>query len=253
MESLNKIIVTDIFEIFTIPFPKGRTVNIENRYCYGLSLCTGGQLTYTQNGKQFISDSAHAIILPKGQNYTIHGDKAGNFPLINFSCQNFLCEEIIALPICDLPVYLAEYQQMQDLFLFERNSLKVMSIFYNMLHRLSSAEIFESDILAPAIKYLENNFSNPDLNNKTLANECFISEVYFRKLFREKFGITPKQYIIDTRISRAKQLLCDGILKINAVSEKCGFSNPYHFCRVFKSHTGLTPSEYIKKNRIYKI
>lgn len=45
----------------------------------------------------------------------------------------------------------------------------------------------------------------------------------------------------------------EGVLKINAVSERCGFTNQYHFCRVFKEKTGLTPTEYMNKHRIYKI
>ena len=86
-----------------------------------------------------------------------------------------------------------------------------------------------------------------------LAEKCGISEVYFRRLFTEQYKVTPKQYIIDLRINKAKQLLTDGIFKIGAISESCGFSNPYHFCRVFKEKTGLTPTEFMKQNKILKI
>ena len=56
--------------------------------------------------------------------------------------------------------------------------------------------------------------------------------------------------ILDIRIGKAKQLLADGTQKISAVSEACGFSNPYHFCRAFKQRTGLTPSQYMQQNRL---
>jgi len=61
--------------------------------------------------------------------------------------------------------------------------------------------------------------------------------------------MTPRQFIIEIRINKAKQLLTDGTLKISAVAEKCGFTNQYHFTRVFKSRVGLTPSEYMKQSR----
>lgn len=253
MDLLNKIVVTDILGIATISSPKGRFEKTNNRKCYGLSFCTEGQITYTHNGKKYVSDPEHAIILPKGQSYTIYGDKKGIFPVINFDCMDFLCDTMIVLPIQNTDAYIKDYEHMKRLFLFERNSAKIMSIFYNIIHGLSSQSSLQSDVLVPAIKYLENNYSSPNLTNAILAQQCGISEVYFRKLFIKRFGIPPKQFIIDTRINKAKQLLTDGILKINAISENCGFSNPYHFCRLFKQKTGLTPTEYMKQNRIYKI
>lgn len=72
-------------------------------------------------------------------------------------------------------------------------------------------------------------------------------------IFYDKFGIRTALNICLISSAVAKQMLSEGTLKINAISENCGFSNPYHFCRLFKDKTGLTPSEYMKQNRIYKI
>ena len=253
MNNLNKIVVTDIIDVRTVFSPKGRFEKMNNRECYGLSFCNEGQITYTHNTKNYVSDPHHAIILPKGQSYDIRGNKSGIFPLINFDCADFLCDTMIILPVENTDILMRDFVQMKNLFLFERSKTKVMSLFYNIIHNLSETAISANSILLPAIKYLENNYSLPELTNKTLADQCNISEVYFRKLFAKQYGITPRQYIIDIRINRAKQLLSDGIFKINAVSEECGFSNPYHFSRLFKEKTGLTPTEYLKQNRILKI
>lgn len=253
MDRLNKIIVTDIKNVVTVFSPKGRLEKMKNRACYGLSFCAQGQITYTHNGKKYVSDPHHAILLPKGQSYTIHGDKSGAFPVINFDCLDFLCDTMIVLPVENSSPFMKDYEQMKQLLLFERNRAKVFSIFYQMIHKLYFVNSLENHLLLPAMKYLENNYSFPRLNNAMLAAQCKISEVYFRKLFVKTYGITPKQYIIDARINKAKQLLTDGILKINAVSEECGFSNPYHFCRLFKQKEGLTPTEFMRQNRICKI
>ncbi len=254
MDNFNKIVVTDIIDVITVFSPAGRYEKMNDRKSYGLSFCAEGKITYTHNNKNYVSDPHHAIILPKGQSYTIRGDKTGKFPLINFECAEFLCDTMIVLPIENIDFVMRDFIQMKNLFLFERNRTKVMSLFYNIIHNFcESAAIPRNSILLPAIKYLENNYSFSELTNKILADQCNISEVYFRKLFAEQYGITPRQYIIDIRINKAKQLLTDGILKINVVSEKCGFSNPYHFSRLFKEKTGLTPTEYLKQNRILKI
>ena len=252
MNTLYKTTVTDIKGLFTVSSPRGRKEEIRNRNNYGLSFCAEGRITYEMNGKQAVSDENHAVILPKGQSYSLRGDKTGKFPVINFDCKEFLCDEVISLPIQKSDTYVKDFEKMKALSLFEENRAKMMSVFYNMLHRLST-ESSVHNVILPAIRYIESNYQNPKLSNAELAEKCNISEVYFRKIFTETYKTTPKQFIVDIRINKAKQLLSDGFLNIGAVAEECGFSNQYHFCRLFKEKTGFTPTEYTKRNRIYKI
>ena len=252
MNALNKITVTDIKELFTVSSPRGRKDEIRNRKSYGLSFCAEWKITYEIGGKQAVSDEEHAVILPKGRSYSLYGNKSGIFPVINFDCKDFLCDEVISLPIQNSDTYIKDFEKMKALSLFEENRAKMMSVFYNMLHRLSTESSVHNAIL-PAIRYIESNYQNPKLSNAELAEKCNISEVYFRKIFTETYKTTPKQFIVEIRINKAKQLLSDGFLNIGAVAEKCGFSNQYHFCRLFKEKTGFTPTEYIKRNRVYKI
>ena len=253
MSILNNVVITDVVQTFTVQSIKGQTEKIENRDYYGLSFCKEGQITYNLNGEKFISDKNHAIILPQNQTYTLTRDKSGMFPLINFTTMNFLCNKFIVIPIKNPDVYLKEYEQLKALSLFEKSRAKQMSIFYDMISMLDREISQSNTLLTPAIDYLAKNYSLPNLTNESLAEKCNISEVYFRRLFFEQYKVTPRQYIIDLRINKAKQLLTDGILKIGAISENCGFSNPYHFCRVFKEKTGLTPSEYMNQNKIQKL
>ena len=252
MNALNKITVTNIKEMFTVSSPHGRKEEIRNRKSYGLSFCAEGKITYEMNGKQAVSDEYHAVILPKGQSYSLYGNKSGIFPVINFDCKEFLCDEVISLPIQSADTYIKDFEKMKALSLFEENRAKIMSVFYGILHRLST-ESSVRNVIIPAIKYIEKEYQNPKLSNAELAEKCNISEVYFRKIFTENYKTTPKQFIVDIRINKAKQLLSDGFLNIGAVAEECGFSNQFHFCRLFKEKTGITPTEYMKQNRISKI
>lgn len=249
----DKINIKDVEDVITFDSPKGRVKKIENRKSYGLSFCTEGQITYEYRGKKFISNETNAIILPQGASYTLYGDRKGVFPVINFTCTGNFCDDMVIFPVENPDIFISDYEQMKALSIFEGNRAKIISIFYNILHHLSLTVSHSSNTLAPAIKHLQENYHNPSLTNETLARECRLSEVHFRKLFLKQYNTTPKQYVIDIRIDKAKQLLTDGIMKINAIAEECGFSNPYHFCRVFKQKTGMTPTEYMKNNKIYKI
>jgi len=252
MKNIKNIVVTEITDVYMVYSKKGRLEEMYKRRCYGLSFCNSGQITYIHNGKKFVSDNKHIIILPEGQSYTIKGDKTGLFPVINFKCTKPLTDTFLLFPTEKSEEFMNNFDAIKKLILFPENHTKVMSIFYNMIHTVIS-ENSVCETIVPAIKYIENNYKEENLSNKALADICNISEVYFRKLFNKHLKTTPKQYISEIRLQKAKQLLSDGIIKISAISEECGFQSSYNFCRFFKKKTGVTPSEYMKKNKISKI
>ena len=248
---LKNITVTEVHNAVTVYSEKSRLDRMISRKFYGLSFCKEGQITYIQNGSEYVSNRHCAVILPKGGTYFIKRDKTGVFPVINFDCLDFLCDTITVIPVQNVEELIADYERMKKLFCFDENRAQIFSIFYSMLHKLSYDNIPRE--LLGAVRLINSDYCDTALTNTKLAAECNISEVYFRKLFTKHFGISPKQFIIDMRIQKAKQLLAEDSSSVAAISEKCGFSNPYHFCRLFKQHTGISPSEYKKANLIYEI
>lgn len=250
---LDTVVITDIAPPVTVHSEKGRHFEMVNRPYFGLSLCINGQITYSMNGQKYVSDKTSAILLPQGGSYSLYGDKDGVFPVINFKCENLDCHTITLFPLKNPDVCIKHYENIKKLFLFNENKLKVYSIFYDLIDSISKEQLAKQNILYPAMKYLEKNIADPQLSNTQLARQAGISEVYLRKQFLTHYNTTPKQYILDVRIEKAKQMLIDTPYKITAVSESCGFSSVYHFCREFKKRTGLTATEFAMQNRLYKI
>ncbi|MBQ2890036.1 MAG: helix-turn-helix transcriptional regulator [Clostridia bacterium] len=248
----NKIIIRDVSSLATVSLPKGKAKKMKDRAFFGLSFTLDGQITYVHKGRSFVSDRGHATILPKGESYDIHPQKEGAFALINFECEDFEPDTITLLPVKNPEAIMKEFEYMKNMFIREENRFMVMSSLYKILYQLTQAGNLTLSPLSSALKYLEENYTS-DITNATLAKECRISEEYFRKQFKRIYGLSPKQYVINMRINKAKQLLSGGTLKINAISEQCGFSNPYHFCRIFKQKTGLTPSEFMAQNKLYNM
>lgn len=240
------IIVTSINNVFTVYSEKGRCEKMNKRKTYGLSLCSEGQITYVQNGEKYVSNKNSAVILPKGGTYSIQGDKTGLFPVINFSCLGFFSDTVIVIPVQNSESLLSDYERLKKLYYFGKDRMMIFSAFYGILSKLC----FDNTphYLKVALRMIESNFCDPSVTNAKLAEECNMSEVYFRKLFTEHFGNSPKQFIIDLRIQKAKQLLSEGLLSVSLISESCGFANPYHFCRIFKQHVGITPSRFRQEN-----
>lgn len=250
MSIWNQITVSRIDSIYTVPSPRGRELTIRDRECFGLSFCADeGRITYRMNDQEFVSDRHHAVLLPMGGSYSLHGDVKGEFPLLNFECDlPPLARTITLCPIQNPESYLRRYEHMRTLMLTGKDHAKIMSIFYDILSDLArETDQEESTALAPAMTYLGAHLSEPNLTVKTLAASVNLSEPYFRKQFKEAYGIAPKQYVLEHRIRQAKQLLSEKALTVTSVSEACGFASVYHFCRAFRSATGVTPTEYIKK------
>ncbi len=253
MISLENIIITDIKPPGVVHSEKGRNFQMEKRLFFGLSFCLSGQITYTMNGKTFISDKNVAVLLPEGGTYSLYGDKEGLFPVINFKCENFDCDEIVVFSLNDPEACMDDFDNLAGMFARNESPLKKYSVFYELLSKVSSSRQQKHTLLEAVFQYIEKNISDPELSNEKLAKQIGISEVYLRKLFVTHCKTTPKQYVLDIRIKKSKQLLVDTSSSVAEIAEECGFSSVYHFCRSFKQRTGKTPTQYATANRIYRI
>ncbi|MCQ2417698.1 MAG: helix-turn-helix transcriptional regulator [Oscillospiraceae bacterium] len=83
-----------------------------------------------------------------------------------------------------------------------------------------------------------------DWNLTDIAKRLNISRSYAQKLYKEHFGISFMDDIINTRIDMAKHLLSDTDLQINEIASACGYQNSTHFMRQFKEKVGMTPSKF---------
>ena len=253
MFSFNNTVVTDIRNVTVVHSPKGHHYEMGNRSCFGLSFCMDGQITYTMNGKKYVSNQGNAIVLPQGGSYSLINDKEGLFPVINFSCTGLDCKEITVLPMHDPQGCIQCFRVLQQLILRNESQLKKYSVFYDLLDRLSHPEKQTPELLQFIMKYIDEHIQDPTLSNTQLAKLIGISEVYLRKLFQSHYHTTPRQYILELRIRKAKQLLVDTPFTVATIAEECGFSSVYHFCRSFKQHTGQTPTQYAAENKTYQI
>lgn len=100
------------------------------------------------------------------------------------------------------------------------------------------------DRILPAVERMDRSFVDRELTVASLSALCGMSEVYFRKIFFHKFGISPKEYLIRKRMEYAKQLLSSGQFEVFDVAEQCGYAEPCHFSREFKKRVGVSPTEY---------
>lgn len=93
------------------------------------------------------------------------------------------------------------------------------------------------------IEYINDNLEY-DLNLSTLADIVNLSLYYFIRVFKNEVGLTPKEYIIQQRIKRAKSLILSKEETLSHIALKCGFYDQSHMLKYFKSYTGILPTSY---------
>ena len=96
-----------------------------------------------------------------------------------------------------------------------------------------------------SVEYLLKNYKKSDLSIKEIADKSFMSEVYFRKLFKEEYGISPQKYIIDLRIQNAIGLISTGYYSLKEIAYISGYHDYKYFSVEFKKALGVSPSEYL--------
>lgn len=76
-----------------------------------------------------------------------------------------------------------------------------------------------------------------------MAQSLGYHRTYLSKIFKQYTGMSPKEYLFQVRMERAKQLL-EKPLTIKEVASSVGFSDPLYFSKQFKKCYGCSPTEY---------
>ena len=97
--------------------------------------------------------------------------------------------------------------------------------------------------LSPALDFINNNYKT-DLKLEEISSKSFLNPIYFSRLFKKCFKITPVHYVNMIRLNEACRLLTQTEMSILEISENTGFCNQFYFSKVFKQHFRKTPSEY---------
>lgn len=97
---------------------------------------------------------------------------------------------------------------------------------------------------------VESNIYNFDFSLSFLADELGFSTGYLSGIFKETFGLPFQDYVIKTRMERAKLLLLTTDMKNYEISDSIGIEDVNYFATRFKKTVGLTPKQY--RNQVRK-
>lgn len=87
-------------------------------------------------------------------------------------------------------------------------------------------------------------YENDSITIPLIAKKMAISVSTLERFVKIKYGITPKQFITDYKLSKAEVLLRQGNQNIKQLSSEIGFNSVAYFCHCFKKKFGKPPKAY---------
>lgn len=227
------------------------------RRCWGIALKNEGRTIYNQGGKQILSDKNHVVLLPKGSRYTWTCVEPGECMIIDFDAPE-TGSAITCVEVSDSSYILSAFARIEKCKNPEHptSRLDAMQQLYGILLFLAKAANKkytpkdQQQRISPAVDHMLENYSDPQITNRSLAELCGISEVYFRKSFEAVYDCPPIRYLHRLRIRKAKAILLGDYDTIGQVAESVGYSSVYHFSKMFKIYTGISPTQYARSGDI---
>jgi two-component system response regulator YesN len=100
------------------------------------------------------------------------------------------------------------------------------------------------DIVKMAREYILENYDKEDISLNTVAASVNISPTYFSAIFSQETGQTFIEYLTQTRMNKAKELLMCSNRKTTEIGYEVGYKDSHYFSYIFKKTQHCTPKEY---------
>lgn len=123
----------------------------------------------------------------------------------------------------------------------------LFQFFASLAHqRVESGEMKggrDNSYVQKAVDYIKSNYA-AGITVNDVANYVSLNRSYLSTLFQRVLEVSPQDFLIYYRLSRAKELLLETEDTIANVALRCGYADPQVFTRAFKQQMGMTPANF---------
>lgn len=225
---------------------------MDNRRSHGLIIKLEGKTEYCTSECSWMLEAGQILFVAKDASYEIREVEPGYSYVVNFESQEPVDRQIFLLSAgtgageSNLAERMYHSWQKQDVW-------GAMSGLYALLGKhLANREPHysssrERQLLEPAMVYLKEHLTDPELELSQLSRLAGVSDAYLRRVFKRQHGVGPGAYVIRERMRMASALLESGERNIGTVALRVGYRDALYFSRLFKKQTGISPSQYSRE------
>jgi len=257
---INDILVPDIgYLIYRKCTPTWEIAENEISFC-DITYVIEGKGIYNINGVQYEVKRGDLLCIPRG---SIRKAQCIVDDLAILYSANFTLYEMNG-QLADLPLPLLTHigikSDLIGLFHDLSNTwvrketgyhLKTRGLLLVIIHRLIELILLKKDPTSidyrvkKAINYITENYAG-NVSVQEIANLVGLNKVYFGALFKNETGMLINQYLTQTRINHAEDMLQNGECNVSEAAERCGYSDLSHFRKQFKMIKGYSPSQCLR-------
>ncbi len=249
--------LTNPRELTTLSFVYETNVNstpktlVNRNHTLGIVVSGKGRL-YTDYQKNDI-EAGTLFFMFEGSSYKIENADSLNFIFITFKGQR--ADELFnRFGISPANYIFKGYEGLvsfwqSSIVKANENNLDLISegvLMYTFSQLYCTNQTKEDYLINDILKFIEANFTDPDLSLQSAASELGYNAKYISRIFKESLGVTFSEYLKNIRIQHASFLIEQGITAIKNVAILSGYNDPFYFSNVFKKTVGMSPSEYVK-------
>ncbi len=156
--------------------------------------------------------------------------------------------------VISCPDALSIFQQMKQCQMMEQGqSAYLTARLWDLFSLLLAKEPHTPDYIETALAYIHAEYMS-GITIEEIAGRLNLDRTYFYTLFKNKTGVSPKEYLQNYRLNIAASLMADKSKSVSVTASSVGYPDIYSFSKIFKKRYGISPKEYIlsakKKDRI---
>lgn len=240
---LDRIDATDIIPMFAgfESCDRGHSFGPHIRNHYLLHYCLSGKgKLFDKFGEHSVSKGELFVIRPgEVTTYTADSDDPWEYVWIAFKGTK---AEIFDT---DKSVYSSQSSPFSHIFELvraaETSPYIYTSIIYEIIYRLFTEHEHSHDTLSAIRKYIRYNYMM-DISAESVGRSFGYERTYLYRIFKKRYGIGIKEYIINVRMDNARQFLADG-RSVGETAALTGYKDEFNFSRAYKKHFGIPPSQ----------
>lgn len=231
--------------------PDIKHFSAKNRRDHIVGIQLSGSALHTFEGGGIMLSENGVFFLNQKDDYDVTVYETGDSLSVHFTTYEPVATDSFCVTATNTGQIISDLKSVKRSFEIG-NVLSALSFLYkfcNTVKQINEKSYFpKQKRILDAKQYIDTHYTEKGCYTSVLE-KIDLSARRFSELFGTAFGMTPNKYISFRRIDYAKTLLETNMLSVNAISEKCGFSDVYYFSKVFKKETGISPGKWSDKNR----
>lgn len=211
-----------------------------------------GELHFEYRGQNFIARTNDIVLIDCKQEHCYYATSRVHFSWFHFhgaasaAYCNLLWQNSGAL-FCGLFGLKTDFAKVLSLLSMSASADDDISYTIHHILALLNTQGHSARLISPQIihaqDYLKTHITD-DISIADAAEHVAMSRYYFSRRFRAETGMTPQEFLLETRLTYAKKRLAESNDSIEQIALDCAFSSSSNFIRSFKKSTGMTPYHF---------